>query len=1027
MRQLIFSWFFLLTAALPAQEKGAAPLAGPSTVYRLPSTVTRAVVVGISDYQDPGIPDLRFADRDAEAFATWLRSPAGGAVPEENIRLLTNEKATVAQVSLALIDWLIEETKEGDRVVIYYSGHGEMEARLLNQLGYLLLWDSPAHISLAGALPVDILKQVVTTLSVDKKANVLVVADACRAGKLAASDVIGSQLTNANLIKQFAGEQKILSCQANEYSVEGEQWGGGRGVFSYFLINGLYGMADLDSNRQITLMEIERFLQDHVPEEVMPVAQIPLTTGDKKTTVAKVEEGLLEKVRKGEDIPFANFSSIEQRGLVQETLAKSDSAIVGLFLAFQKALNEKRFLEPAENCAEAFYNRLLQEPGIAPLHNYLRRNYAAALMDDGQQAINRWMKSDFREFSFPNKNELLRRYAPYPRLLERAAQLLGAGHYFYAELQARKQFFEGFLICPPISFSNNLPEVRQAIGHYKKSLDWRPDFPMACLALSDLYPKLRMRDSTCHFAFKALESAPRWLLALDRIFEVYWINFENAEKALPFLETARQLDSNWIWLWIDYGHYYEEKRLFEQAEAMFLKAIALDTTYFLAYQRLGGLYDQYLNRDKEAEQLWLKALSLEPNDIQSLESLANFHFSYEQFDLAFDFYARAVELDPGDDRLVEFMANTYSNTRQQEKGIRQIRRLLLLPNGDHAGNHLLIGRLFLQLNEPDSARLSFEKCLQLEPERFHGSLGMALLSALEGDTDTAFFWLEKAAGLLLPSSWFDNAVLNPLKPDPRFQTLLSKVYAREIGEYRHTLSVHPDDYFTAFRLFELLVNTGQFAQADTVFKQNSDHMIVERGNATGWAYFYQGQYKRAEYVFKKILDLSPDNPFALNGLGWAIFRQGRLDEAESAFLKVLEKHPDLIGVLNGLGQIYEQTGRLEEAIRAFDKYVELSPDVGYGYFRLGIVLTKAKRFAEAEAACLKSIELDQNRHEWYLGLAFLRTSEGKHAEALQQAEQAILKKATFQELQNHFGLAPLRTLPEWKVLMKKYFPDQVRD
>jgi len=29
---------------------------------------TYAVVVGISDYQDKDIPDLRFADKDAEAF-----------------------------------------------------------------------------------------------------------------------------------------------------------------------------------------------------------------------------------------------------------------------------------------------------------------------------------------------------------------------------------------------------------------------------------------------------------------------------------------------------------------------------------------------------------------------------------------------------------------------------------------------------------------------------------------------------------------------------------------------------------------------------------------------------------------------------------------------------------------------------------------------------------------------------------------------------------------------------------------------
>ena len=36
---------------------------------------TYAVVVGISDYQDEDIPDLRFADKDALAFAGFLQSP----------------------------------------------------------------------------------------------------------------------------------------------------------------------------------------------------------------------------------------------------------------------------------------------------------------------------------------------------------------------------------------------------------------------------------------------------------------------------------------------------------------------------------------------------------------------------------------------------------------------------------------------------------------------------------------------------------------------------------------------------------------------------------------------------------------------------------------------------------------------------------------------------------------------------------------------------------------------------------------
>ncbi|MCF8243521.1 MAG: caspase family protein [Saprospiraceae bacterium] len=110
---------------------------------------TRAVVIGISDYQDEGIPDLRFADRDAEAFAGFLRSPAGGALDEDHLKVLINKQATVAQFAIAL-DWLMEVAKENDRVLVYFSGHGDVERKSLTQPIYLLCWDAPALVYLAG-------------------------------------------------------------------------------------------------------------------------------------------------------------------------------------------------------------------------------------------------------------------------------------------------------------------------------------------------------------------------------------------------------------------------------------------------------------------------------------------------------------------------------------------------------------------------------------------------------------------------------------------------------------------------------------------------------------------------------------------------------------------------------------------------------------------------------------------------------------------------------------------------------------
>jgi uncharacterized caspase-like protein len=110
---------------------------------------TYAVVVGISDYQDEGIPDLRFADKDAEAFAGFLQSPAGGSLDEDHLKILLNEQATMAQFAIAL-DWLMEKIGENDQAIIYFSGHGDVEKRTLTQPGFLLCWDATPKVYMAG-------------------------------------------------------------------------------------------------------------------------------------------------------------------------------------------------------------------------------------------------------------------------------------------------------------------------------------------------------------------------------------------------------------------------------------------------------------------------------------------------------------------------------------------------------------------------------------------------------------------------------------------------------------------------------------------------------------------------------------------------------------------------------------------------------------------------------------------------------------------------------------------------------------
>ena len=405
---------------LSAQQKGVRPAGATPAGATARVAPTYAVVVGISDYQDAGIPDLRFAHKDAEAFTNFLRSPVGGALDENQLKVLLNSEATQAQFAAAL-DWLWEVCKAGDRAIIYFSGHGDVEKKSFTQPGFLLCWDAPARVYMGGgAFSLNMLQEVISTLSLQNKAKVVVITDACHSGTLSGSSIGGAQATAANLARQYANEIKILSCQPNEFSIEGEQWGGGRGAFSYNLVEALYGMADANNDLFVNLQEVGRYLEDHVTAEVAPVSQVPMVLGNRTERMASVDVNLLAALRSGKTSQTQLLSPIETRGMEDEVLAGVDSSIQELYRKFQKALKDKVFLEPSTACADAYYERLVKESGLAPLHSTMRRNYAAALQDDAQQVLNKWLSGEIEEMSLSKVNQA-GKYKSYPRYLERAA------------------------------------------------------------------------------------------------------------------------------------------------------------------------------------------------------------------------------------------------------------------------------------------------------------------------------------------------------------------------------------------------------------------------------------------------------------------------------------------------------------------------------------------------------------------------------------------------------------------------------
>lgn len=79
-----------------------------------------ALVIGIGEYLDPNVPALRGIPHD---MVSAQRMAAAMAIPAANIRVLRDQDATAERIR-AEIAALNTRVADGDRVFIYYSGHG---------------------------------------------------------------------------------------------------------------------------------------------------------------------------------------------------------------------------------------------------------------------------------------------------------------------------------------------------------------------------------------------------------------------------------------------------------------------------------------------------------------------------------------------------------------------------------------------------------------------------------------------------------------------------------------------------------------------------------------------------------------------------------------------------------------------------------------------------------------------------------------------------------------------------------------
>jgi uncharacterized caspase-like protein len=222
---------------------------------------TYALVIGISRYEKlPQDLWLQYPEADAKAFSDHLASPRGGSVPPDRMLVLTNEHATTASVRNAFRMFLKTGPGRNDTVFILIAGHGTVD----NSGAYILTYDSDPQNLARTALPMAELHTLVEN-ELAQAGHVIFFADVCRAATIA-----GQKTASLGNVVEELGEAPgemlgLMAARPTELSLEGPEFGGGHGAFTYSLIRGLEGAADRDHDGFVTAGELIDFVTADVP------------------------------------------------------------------------------------------------------------------------------------------------------------------------------------------------------------------------------------------------------------------------------------------------------------------------------------------------------------------------------------------------------------------------------------------------------------------------------------------------------------------------------------------------------------------------------------------------------------------------------------------------------------------------------------------------------------------------------------------------------------------------------------------
>jgi peptidoglycan/xylan/chitin deacetylase (PgdA/CDA1 family)/uncharacterized caspase-like protein len=210
-----------------------------------------AIVIGIDDYAK--WPKLQYAVRDAQGVRQTLIDKFGFSA--ERVVTLKNGEATRAGILGAFHDRLAHGgVQKNDRIFVFFAGHGATRKLSSGRdLGYIVPVDAAPDQLATDAIPMTEIQNIAESLSAK---HVLFVMDACYSGLGLTRGGSSSSFLRDNAKR--IGRQMLTAGGGDQLVADGGP--NGHSVFTWTLLQGLGGKADLNGDGLITATELAAYV-----------------------------------------------------------------------------------------------------------------------------------------------------------------------------------------------------------------------------------------------------------------------------------------------------------------------------------------------------------------------------------------------------------------------------------------------------------------------------------------------------------------------------------------------------------------------------------------------------------------------------------------------------------------------------------------------------------------------------------------------------------------------------------------------